>query len=107
MTVFSVGTDEPLIPRKFIKIGKEEFSDSSTLNILENVRQTMKELIKVEGKEKVFEFLKDLLGKNYAKRKHLATEDNLYGTVAAGSLYLLPAMIVKNYSLIVKEEKEE
>lgn len=104
MTVFSVGTDEPLIPRKFIKIGKEEFSDSSTLNILENVRQTMKELIKVEGKEKVFEFLKDLLGKNYAKRKHLATEDNLYGTVAAGSLYLLPAMIVKNYSLIVKEE---
>lgn len=104
MTVFSVGSDEPLIPRNFIKIGKEKFSDSFTLNILENVRQTMKELIKVEGKEKVFEFLKDLLRKNYAKRKHLAKENNLYGTVAAGSLYLLPAMIVKCYSLIAREE---
>ena len=57
-----------------------------------------------EGKEKVFEFLKNLLGKKYAQRKLFAEEDNLYGTVAAGSLYLLPAMLGKTYSLITGEE---
>ena len=64
----------------------------------------MEELINTEGKEKVFEFLKNLLGKKYAQRKLFAEEDNLYGTVAAGSLYLLPAMLGKAYSLITGEE---
>ena len=68
------------------------------------IRQSMEELINTEGKEKVFEFLKNLLGKKYAQRKLFAEEDNLYGTVAAGSLYLLPAMLGKTYSLITGEE---
>lgn len=104
LTVLCVGSYEPIVPRNFCRIDKKEFENSFTLNILENIRQSMEELINTEGKEKVFEFLKNLLGKKYAQRKLFAEEDNLYGTVAAGSLYLLPAMLGKTYSLITGEE---
>lgn len=103
-TILCVGSYEPIVPRNFCRIDKKEFENSFTLNILENIRQSMEELINTEGKEKVFEFLKNLLGKKYAQRKLFAEEDNLYGTVAAGSLYLLPAMLGKTYSLITGEE---
>lgn len=102
--VLCVGSYEPIVPRNFCRIDKKEFENSFTLNILENIRQSMEELINTEGKEKVFEFLKNLLGKKYAQRKLFAEEDNLYGTVAAGSLYLLPVMLGKTYSLITGEE---
>ncbi|MFR6140731.1 hypothetical protein [Dorea longicatena] len=104
LTVLCVGSYEPIVPRNFCRIDKKKFENSFTLNILENIRQSMEELINTEGKEKVFEFLKNLLGKKYAQRKLFAEEDNLYGTVAAGSLYLLPAMLGKTYSLITGEE---
>lgn len=103
-SILCVGSYEPIVPRNFCRIDKKEFENSFTLNILENIRQSMEELINTEGKEKVFEFLKNLLGKKYAQRKLFAEEDNLYGTVAAGSLYLLPAMLGKTYSLITGEE---
>ena len=104
LTVLCVGSYEPIVPRNFCRIDKKEFENSFTLNILENIRQSMEELINTEGKEKFLEFLKNLLGKKYAQRKLFAEEDNLYGTVAAGSLYLLPAMLGKTYSLITGEE---
>ena len=104
LTVFCVGSNEPIVPRNFCRIDKKEFGNSFTLNILENIRQSMEELINTEGKEKALEFLKNLLGKKYAQRKQFAEEGNLYGTIAAGSLYLLPAMLGKAYSLITGEE---
>ena len=58
LTVLCVGSYEPIVPRNFCRIDKKEFENSFTLNILENIRQSMEELINTEGKEKVFEFLK-------------------------------------------------
>ena len=56
LTVLCVGSYEPIVPRNFCRIDKKEFENSFTLNILENIRQSMEELINTEGKEKVFEF---------------------------------------------------
>ena len=79
LTVLCVGSYEPIVPRNFCRIDKKEFENSFTLNILENIRQSMEELINTEGKEKVFEFLKNLLGKNmhngnYLQRKTIYME---------------------------------
>lgn len=52
LTVLCVGSYEPIVPRNFCRIDKKEFENSFTLNILENIRQSMEELINTEGKEK-------------------------------------------------------
>lgn len=103
LTLFEMDAEEPCIPRGFRRLEKEEFEESFTLNLAENVRLVLEEVINVDGREKVYEFLQCLLRRKFKERKELAKQENLYGVIATGSLYLLPAMIVKQFTLITKD----
>lgn len=91
------------LEEKYIIHDKSEMTEENAVYHKYYIYEVIKDLYK-KDRDKLEEYISELIKLNISKRKKLAKQDNEYADIATASLYALPVEIVKILSLVKKED---
>lgn len=103
LAVYNMDSKEIPAPEEPFCGGKNEIKNAPAGKLKYYIYQTICRLVEEKREEGLESFLRKLLDSDLSERKAL-TEDNLYGTIAEVSLYVLPPVIVRAYGAAVNRD---
>lgn len=114
MTAYIVDLEEehfmewatPKVDEKIEKQSSENQSDTeiSLKDCLVDSYRSIKHLVEQKQEEVLKEFLKELLSADIMTRKEMAKKEDAYGKLARASLYMLPPVIVRAFSVVIDKD---